>query len=129
MQTAIGSTAFIGNARAFQASPQQARTARGNLQVSFRRFLPPWRAHTQPAPTPKVLLQVMAAGLKDMRDRITSVKNTKKITDAMKLVSFILWSGGPHASMSLTPGAPRGRPTHSLAALPCAPAAPRLAGW
>ena len=29
----------------------------------------------------------MAAGLKDMRDRIGSVKNTQKITDAMKLVA------------------------------------------
>ena len=29
----------------------------------------------------------MAAGLKDLRVRIDSVKNTKKITDAMKLVA------------------------------------------
>lgn len=32
------------------------------------------------------LLQVVA-GLKDTRDRINSVKNTQKITDAMKLVA------------------------------------------
>jgi len=32
-------------------------------------------------------LQVMAAGMKQVRDRIDSVKNTKKITDAMKLVA------------------------------------------
>lgn len=31
----------------------------------------------------------MAAGLKDMRDRIGSVKNTQKITDAMKLVAAV----------------------------------------
>lgn len=29
----------------------------------------------------------MAAGIKEVRDRIGSVKNTKKITDAMKLVA------------------------------------------
>lgn len=32
-------------------------------------------------------LQVCGAGLKQLRDRIGSVKNTKKITDAMKLVA------------------------------------------
>lgn len=32
-------------------------------------------------------LQVCGAGLKELRDRIGSVKNTKKITDAMKLVA------------------------------------------
>lgn len=32
-------------------------------------------------------LQVMAAGLKEVRDRIISVKNTEKITAAMKLVA------------------------------------------
>lgn len=58
----LGSKCHIGQARAFQASPAQAKNARGNLQV-------------------------MAAGLKDMRDRIGSVKNTQKITDAMKLVA------------------------------------------
>lgn len=29
----------------------------------------------------------VCAGLKDTRDRITSIKNTQKITDAMKLVA------------------------------------------
>lgn len=29
----------------------------------------------------------MSAGLKDTRDRIATVKNTQKITDAMKLVA------------------------------------------
>jgi ATP synthase F1 gamma subunit len=29
----------------------------------------------------------MAAGIKDLRDRIASVKNTQKITEAMKLVA------------------------------------------
>ena len=29
----------------------------------------------------------MCAGLKDTRDRINSIKNTQKITDAMKLVA------------------------------------------
>jgi F-type H+-transporting ATPase subunit gamma len=32
-------------------------------------------------------LQVRAAGLKEVRDRIGSVKNTQKITEAMKLVA------------------------------------------
>lgn len=31
--------------------------------------------------------QVMAAGIKEVRDRIGSVTNTKKITEAMKLVA------------------------------------------
>lgn len=31
--------------------------------------------------------QVCGAGIKELRDRIVSVKNTKKITDAMKLVA------------------------------------------
>lgn len=49
--------------------------------------------------TPKLLLSIqilrvccalfgqVCAGLKDTRDRINSVKNTQKITDAMKLVA------------------------------------------
>lgn len=32
-------------------------------------------------------MQVRAAGLKEIRDRIGSVKNTQKITEAMKLVA------------------------------------------
>jgi hypothetical protein len=32
-------------------------------------------------------MQVMAVGMKEMKQRIDSVKNTKKITDAMKLVA------------------------------------------
>jgi ATP synthase F1 gamma subunit len=32
-------------------------------------------------------MQVRAAGIKEVRDRIGSVKNTKKITEAMKLVA------------------------------------------
>ena len=36
---------------------------------------------------PSLCAQVMAAGLKDLRVRIDSVKNTKKITDALKLVA------------------------------------------
>lgn len=32
-------------------------------------------------------MQVRAAGVKEIRDRIGSVKNTKKITEAMKLVA------------------------------------------
>lgn len=35
----------------------------------------------------KKSLQVRAAGLKEVRDRIGSVKNTQKITEAMKLVA------------------------------------------
>jgi ATP synthase F1 gamma subunit len=34
-----------------------------------------------------VSLQVCHAGMKELRDRIDSIKNTKKITDAMKLVA------------------------------------------
>ncbi|KAK9811127.1 hypothetical protein WJX73_004808 [Symbiochloris irregularis] len=45
----------------FAAAQKQLRVARGNLQV--------------------------VAGIKDIRDRIASVKNTQKITDAMKLVA------------------------------------------
>lgn len=33
------------------------------------------------------VLQVRAAGLKELRTRIESVKNTQKITEAMKLVA------------------------------------------
>ena len=32
-------------------------------------------------------MQIRAAGLKEVRDRIESVKNTQKITEAMKLVA------------------------------------------
>jgi hypothetical protein len=32
-------------------------------------------------------VQIRAAGLKEVRDRIDSVKNTQKITEAMKLVA------------------------------------------
>ncbi len=32
-------------------------------------------------------VQIRAAGLKEVRDRIESVKNTQKITEAMKLVA------------------------------------------
>ena len=34
-----------------------------------------------------MIVQVRAAGIKEIRDRIGSVKNTKKITEAMKLVA------------------------------------------
>merc|ERR1711904_248372 len=37
--------------------------------------------------TPFSDLQVFASGMKELRDRMDSVKNTKKITDAMKLVA------------------------------------------
>lgn len=59
---ALGSAKFVGNVQAFQSKPAQVGPKRGSLQV-------------------------MAAGLKDMRDRIGSVKNTQKITEAMKLVA------------------------------------------
>ena len=49
---------------------------------SLSLLLPP----PPPPPPPLSTLQVVA-GLKDTRDRIESVKNTKKITDAMKLVA------------------------------------------
>lgn len=32
-------------------------------------------------------MQIRAAGMKELRDRISSVKNTQKITEAMKLVA------------------------------------------
>lgn len=50
-----------------------------------RASLAPARAQA-PASTGRAALQVVA-GLKEVRDRIASVKNTMKITDAMKLVA------------------------------------------
>lgn len=34
-----------------------------------------------------IYVQIRAAGMKELRDRIGSVKNTQKITEAMKLVA------------------------------------------
>lgn len=42
---------------------------------------------TQRCQCARTALQVCGAGSKALRDRISSVKNTKKITDAMKLVA------------------------------------------
>lgn len=58
---ALAST-FKGNVACFQARQQNAAPRRGQLQV-------------------------MAAGIKEVRDRIGSISNTKKITEAMKLVA------------------------------------------
>ncbi|CAD7699684.1 unnamed protein product [Ostreobium quekettii] len=62
-QAGLRASSFVGDANALSAQKRpQAGTSRGNLQV-------------------------LAAGLREVRTRIDSVKNTQKITDAMKLVA------------------------------------------
>lgn len=61
LQVGQGRAAFFGNAHSLQAGRRAPVANRGALQT--------------------------VAGLKDLRDRIGSVSNTKKITDAMKLVA------------------------------------------
>jgi F-type H+-transporting ATPase subunit gamma len=62
MQAVSLKSGFCGQTQAFQAKASNAAPKRGQLQVR-------------------------AAGLKEVRDRIVSVKNTEKITAAMKLVA------------------------------------------
>eukprot|EP00889_Picochlorum_renovo_P001925 jgi/Picre1/28955/NNA_004349.t1 len=65
MQSALATkSAFHGNVHAFQATRNASAGAPSRGQ-----------------------LQIRAAGMKELRDRISSVKNTQKITEAMKLVA------------------------------------------
>jgi F-type H+-transporting ATPase subunit gamma len=65
----------------------------GKALGSMQKFLPPLTGAYSPAVAKAGVTKVrasdaiMGANLKDLRDRIGSVKNTKKITSAMKLVA------------------------------------------
>ena len=80
---ALGSAKFVGNVQAFQSKPAQVGPKRGSLQVSYGRLWPHCAVIGWCGTDLRcwALVQVMAAGLKDMRDRIGSVKNTQKITE------------------------------------------------
>ena len=92
----LRSNAFVGDA-SFAAKRPASVQQRGVLQVwvcngserialttlAAARKDPPYGQKAQLLCT---FLQV-CAGLKDTRDRINSIKNTQKITDAMKLVA------------------------------------------
>ena len=76
----------------FSFFPPFSRSRSFSTLFSLSPFLSLSLAPSPPLPVsptspPHLIAQVVAAGLKETRDRIESVKNTKKITDAMKLVA------------------------------------------
>merc|ERR1712054_373932 len=78
----MGKAKMAGQARASMTAAKPKSLTRTRINT-----VPSRVAHSNNSCRSRGKLQVEAAGLKELRDRITSVKNSAKITSAMKLVA------------------------------------------
>ena len=91
----MAATMSCSSAIATGISTQTSRLSAPSKLTSFipsfdglsSRSLPSQRLEVAETPSSSVRSRVTSASLKDLRDRIASVKSTQKITDAMKLVA------------------------------------------